>query len=596
MHDISLITTIAFGFAAALFFGLVAKRIGLSPIVGYLLAGIAAGPHTPGFVGNIQLAGQLAEIGVILLMFGVGLHFHLRDLLVVRSIAIPGALGQSVLATFAMVGVAVFAGWSWTQGVVLGIAVSVASTVVLLRVLMDSGALESASGHVAVGWLIVEDIVTVLVLVVLPALAVNAGLAEVASGGALAGAAEAGWGVLWAAGFAILKLLALGALVVVVGSRFVPWALMRVARVRSRELFTLAVLVMSVAVATAAYAVFGASMALGAFMAGMLVGQSKFSHQAGSELLPLRDAFAVLFFVSVGMLFDFRAVLQTPLLLAGVLAVILVVKPLGAFFIVLLCRHTVRTGLVVAGGLAQIGEFSFILAEVARANELIPAQAYSLLVAGAIISISLNPILFNHLLALEPWIEKHAAWTRWLGRRTAAHGSAINAATPHGTAAPADAIVIGHGPVGRAVTDVLKLFKIKPLIIEMNVDTVAELHNRGMRALYGDATRPEILKKAFLEKARCLVITTPEPATRLAIITAAREVNPGIHILTRARYVNEHAALREAGANLICCDELAGAASLAEALLLDQGAPREQIEREIGRILNDWGQTAPPTR
>jgi CPA2 family monovalent cation:H+ antiporter-2 len=490
--------------------------------------------------------------------------------------------------------VATLAGWSWTQGLVLGIAVSVASTVVLLRVLMDSRTLETASGHVAIGWLIVEDIITVLVLVVLPALAVNTSLDNVALDAAHGGA-EAGKGVLWAAGIAILKLVALGAIVIVVGSRFVPWVLMRVARVRSRELFTLAVLVMSIAIATAAYAAFGASMALGAFMAGMLVGQSKFSHQAGSELLPLRDAFAVLFFVSVGMLFDFRSVMQTPLLLAGVLVVILMVKPLAAFLIVLLCRHTVHTGLVVAGGLAQIGEFSFILAEVARANGLIPTEAYSLLVAGAIISISLNPIVFNRLLALEPWIEKHASWVRWLGRRADEHGSAINAVTPHGDDAPSDAIVVGHGPVGRAVTEVLELFKVKPLIIEMNVDTVSELHNRGMRALYGDATRPEILKEACLEKARCLVITTPEPATRLAMIVAAREVNPGIHILTRARYVSEHAALREAGASVICCDELAGAAGLAEALLIDQGIPREQIEREIGRIRADWGRTVLPT-
>lgn len=586
-HDISLITTIAFGFAAALFFGLLAKKVGLSPIVGYLLAGIAAGPHTPGFVGNVHLASQLAEIGVILLMFGVGLHFHLKDLLAVRNIAIPGALGQSTLATLAMIGIAVLAGWSWTQGLVIGIAVSVASTVVLLRVLIDSHTLETASGHVAVGWLIVEDIITVLVLVVLPAVAVKTGI----DGAVDASAAEGGKSVFWTAGIAILKLVALGALAVVVGSRFVPWVLMRVARVRSRELFTLAVLVMSIAMATAAYAAFGASMALGAFMAGMLVGQSKFSHQAGSELLPLRDAFAVLFFVSVGMLFDFRSVMESPALLAGVLLVILVVKPVAAFIIVLVCRHTVHTGLVVAGGLAQIGEFSFILAEVARSHGLIPGQAYSLLVAGAIISISLNPILFRQLLSMEPWIEKHASWMRWLGRRNDAHGAAINAATPHGEQAPADAIVVGHGPVGQAVTEVLGQFGIRPLIIEMNVDTVAELHNRHQRALYGDATRSEILKEAGLAKARYLVITTPEPAVRIAMITAAREVNPDIRIFTRARYLGEHVALREAGATVICCDELAGAAGLAESLLTEMKTPHDQIEREVSRIRADWGPT-----
>lgn len=584
-HDISLITTIAFGFAAALFFGLLAKKIGLSPIVGYLLAGIAAGPHTPGFVGNVQLATQLAEIGVILLMFGVGMHFHLKDLLAVRNIAIPGALGQSSFATLAMIGIAVLAGWSWTQGLVMGIAVSVASTVVLLRVLIDSRTLETSSGHVAIGWLIVEDLITVLVLVILPAVSVKNGI----EGTAGLVEASGGRGVLWTAGIAILKLIALGALVVVVGSRFVPWLLIRVARVHSRELFTLSILVMSIAIATAAYAAFGASMALGAFMAGMLVGQSKFSHQAGVELLPLRDSFAVLFFVSVGMLFDFRSVLETPALLLGVLFVILVVKPVAAFVIVLLCRHTVHTGLVVAGGLAQIGEFSFILAEVARSHGLIPGQAYSLLVAGAIISISLNPLVFNRLLALEPWIEKHGSWMRWLGRRNDAHGAAINAAAPHGERAPVDAIVVGYGPVGQTVVGVLAQFGIKPLIIEMNIDTVAELHNRGQNALYGDATHTELLREAGLAKARYLVITTPEPATRLDIITAAREVNPGIRIFTRARFRNEHSALREAGAAVICCDELAGAAGLAEALLTDVNVPHAEIDRELSRIRSDWG-------
>ena len=586
MHDISLITTIAYGFTAALFFGLIAKRCGLSPIVGYLLAGVAAGPHTPGFVGNLHLAGQLAEIGVILLMFGVGLHFHLKDLMAVRSIAIPGALGQSAVATVACMAVAHFAGWTWAQGAVLGIATAVASTVVLLRVLMDNRGLETPSGHVAVGWLIVEDILTVLVLVVLPALA--------AAGDGAEGAAEGGGpsfgGVLAAAGMAVGKLLALGAVVAVVGSRLVPWLLLRVARLRSPELFTLAVLVMSIAVATAAYAAFGASMALGAFLAGMLVGQSKFSHQAGAEMLPLRDAFAVLFFVSVGMLFDYKVILAEPLLTLGVVAVVLVAKPLIAFAIVVFCRHTLRTALTAAGGLAQIGEFSFILAETARSLKLIPGEGQAVLVAGAIVSISVNPFLFRGLLALEPALERSAPWRRWFAPRLAAHGAELNADAGRAAGADApDTVVIGYGPVGRTVTELLEKSGRTPLILELNVDTVAELTRQGRRALYGDATRRELLEQAGVDKAKSVVITLPEPAVRMGVIRAVRELNADLRIVTRARYLAEHDSLREAGATVVCCDEAGAATGLTRALLGDLNKPQEEIDREVRLLRAGWG-------
>jgi CPA2 family monovalent cation:H+ antiporter-2 len=348
MHDISLITTIAYGLTAALVCGLIAKRIGLSPIVGYLIAGVIVGPYTPGFVGDVELAKQLAEIGVILLMFGVGLHFHFDDLMAVRGIAIPGALGQSLVATLCGLGIAVWAGWGVGGGTVLGIAISVASTVVLLRVLMDLGLVETAEGRVAVGWLVVEDIITVLVLVLLPALAVKEGIQG----------AENSPNLWVTAGSAILKLVIFGGVMAFVGARFVPWLLLRVARLRSRELFTLTVLVIAMAVATLGYVSFGASMALGAFLAGMVVAQSKLSHQAAADALPMRDAFAVLFFVSVGMLFDPRELLQTPWVIAGLLVVVVVVKPLAAMAIVLATGHSFRTGLIVAGGLAQIGEFS----------------------------------------------------------------------------------------------------------------------------------------------------------------------------------------------------------------------------------------------
>jgi Kef-type K+ transport system, predicted NAD-binding component len=578
MHDISLITTIAFGFTAALFFGLITKRLGMSPIVGYLIAGIAAGPYTPGFVGDSHLAPQLAEIGVILLMFGVGLHFHLKDLLAVRSIAIPGALGQSVCATLATLWLASVMGWDWHQGLVLGIAVSVASTVVLLRVLMDNHALETPPGHAAVGWLIVEDLITVLVLVLLPAFAIKEG-AEAATGMVL----------LKSASWAVAKLIVLVALVAFAGAKFVPWLLLRVARLRSRELFTLAVLVMSIAVATAAYKAFDASMALGAFLAGMMVGQSKFSHQAAAEALPMRDAFAVLFFVSVGMLFDFRVVLEEPWLVAGVVFIILVVKPIAAFIIVLLCRHTVRTGLTVAGGLAQIGEFSFILAEVARTQGLLPGEANAVLVAGAIISISINPVVFRGLLALEPWIERHAGWAKWLTQRSLARGTSINESLPHEKKQGVQAVVVGHGPVGETVSRLLREFDIEPMIIETNVDTVAEIRAQGHPALFGDATRPDILQEAGVKQARYLVLTIPDSTVRHSVIVAARELNPNIRVLTRARYLAEGSTLKEAGVSVICFDEAEAAAGLAEGLLADVGVPSERVNQEVLRIRSELG-------
>lgn len=582
MHDISLITTIAFGFAAALFFGLIAKRLGLSPIVGYMLAGIVAGPHTPGFVGNIALASQLAEIGVIMLMFGVGLHFHLKDLLSVRSVAIPGALGQSAIATLACMWMAHELGWSWSQGMVLGIATSVASTVVLLRVLIDNDVIETSSGHAVVGWLIVEDLITVLVLVVLPAL----GVSEAATAGAPAP------NVWTSAAIALAKLAGLGLTVAIVGTRVVPWLLLRVARLRSPELFTLSVLVMSIAVATAAYAAFGVSMALGAFLAGMLVGQSKFSHQAGADMLPLRDAFAVLFFVSIGMLFDYTVLTRAPLLVLGVAAIILVVKPIVAFMIVVARRYTLKTALMAAGALAQIGEFSFIVADVALAHQLMPKEGHAVLVAGAIVSISINPFMFRGINALEGPISRSPLWQRWFARGASERGATINAEFEVPSTPERFAIVIGYGPVGRSVTELLEQSTIEPVILEMNVDTVSELRASGKRALFGDATRREILQQAGVDKATHVIVTTPDPAVRMAIIEATRELNPDTVILTRARFLAECEALRAAGANVVCCDEAGAAAALAETLLDQMGASSVAITRELRRIREGWKREA----
>ena len=568
MHEIPLITTIALALSIALLFGLLAKRIGLSPIVGYLLAGVVIGPYTPGVVGDAKIASQLAEMGVILLMFGVGLHFSLNDLLAVRSIAVPGALGQSTAATIACAGLAVALGWSWHAGLILGIAVSVASTVVLLRALIDHRIVDTPEGHAAVGWLIVEDIITVLVLVLLPPFA--------ATGGNL-------WQT---AGIAVLKLAVLTAIVILPGARFVPWLLLRVARLRSRELFTLSVLVMAICVATVSYVAFGASLALGAFLGGMVVGQSKVSDQAAADVLPMRNAFAVLFFVAVGMLFDYRAILESPGLVVGVLAIILIIKPLAALVIVIVGGHSLRTALTVAGGLAQIGEFSFILGDTAKSLGLIPGNGNSVLVAAAVVSISLNPLIFRCMLALEPLLARSPLLAKWLAGRREKLGAHANEVAAERMQDPG-AIVVGYGPVGQTVTRLLAEFEINPIIVETNVDVVVELQQQGKQALFGDATRPEILRAARLDAAAYLIVTVPHADISLRIIQSAREVAPVVRIIARAEYINQSDAFLQAGAAIIRYDEAESAAALAEALLQDIDVPADRIDALVRSIRSE---------
>ncbi len=410
MHNnIDLILTLTGGLAAALVFGYVTQRLGLSPIVGYLLAGIAVGPNTPGFVANREMAEQLAEVGVILLMFGVGLNFHLKELLAVRRIALPGAIVQSLVATALGAATAWAIGWDWAASVVYGLAISVASTVVLTRVLVDNNELHTPAGHIAIGWLVVEDLFTVVVLVLLPALA----------GDGAAGAA----GVTVAFGLAALKIGALVALTFLLGSRLIPWLLTRVAATHSRELFTLAVLVIALGIAVGSATIFGVSMPLGAFLAGMVVGRSDFSHRAASDALPMRDAFGVLFFVSVGMLFDPHCLLEEPALVAATLAIIVLAKPLAALSIVLALRYPPKVALAVAVSLAQIGEFSFILAVLGKNLHLLPDSATNALVAAAIVSISVNPVLYRLVGPLEAWAGRHSRPWRWLAKRTLARTS-----------------------------------------------------------------------------------------------------------------------------------------------------------------------------
>jgi CPA2 family monovalent cation:H+ antiporter-2 len=568
MHEIPLITTIALALSAALFFGLIVRRLGLSPIVGYLIAGVLIGPYTPGVVGDAKIASQLAEIGVILLMFGVGLHFSFRDLLAVRSLAIPGALAQSTAATLVCTGLAVAIGWSWRSGLILGIAVSVASTVVMLRVLLDQGIVETAEGHVAIGWLVVQDIVTVLVLVLVPVVT------------AAGSAPNIGHTVVVAAG----KLALLVAIMMLAGARFVPWLLLRVARLRSGELFTLAVLVMAICVATVSYVAFGASMALGAFLGGMVVGQSKVSDQAGADILPMRNVFTVLFFVSVGMLFNWRAVIAAPVLLIGVLGIIFVVTPLLAFLIVIVSGHAVKTALTLAAGLGQIGEFSFIVAGMAKSLGLMPDSGHNVIVGAAILSISLNPIIFRWVLALEPRLSK----LPWVATRSEKLGARANVIMERRRQEDPGAIVVGYGPVGQTVTRLLAEFEINPVILEMNVDVVLELQQRGKHALFGDARRPEILRAARLDAAAYLIVTVPHADISLRIIQAAREVAPLVRIITRAEYINQSEAFMQAGAAIIRYDEAESAAALAEALLQDIDVPAERINAIVSKIRNEF--------
>ncbi len=392
-HKIDLILTLTAGFTAALGLGFATQKLKLSPIVGYLLAGILVGPFTPGYVADNEIATQFAEIGVILLMFGVGLHFHLKDLLAVRKVAIPGALVQIAAATALGAIVTRMFGWSWTAGIVFGMAISVASTVVLTRVLADNRALHTPSGHIAIGWLIVEDLFTILVLVLLPALFASSG----DSGGS---------GVAMTFGWALLKLAALIGFALIAGQRIIPWFLGYVARTGSRDLFTLAVLVLALGIAVGSAKLFGASMALGAFLAGMIVGQSEFSARSASDALPMRDAFAVLFFVSVGMLFDPTKVGEGWPLMLATLGIVIIGKPLAALVVVMLFRRPLGSALSIAVALAQIGEFSFILAALGSELHILPPEATNALVVASVVSITLNPLLYKCIEPVVRWLER----------------------------------------------------------------------------------------------------------------------------------------------------------------------------------------------
>jgi CPA2 family monovalent cation:H+ antiporter-2 len=558
MHEFDLIFTLTGGLVAAFIGGYVTQRLRLSPIVGYLAAGILVGPFTPGFVADRELAEQFAEIGVILLMFGVGLQFHVEDLLAVWRVAVPGAIVQSVVATALGAMVVNLAGWDLTAGIVFGVALSVASTVVLVRVLSDHRQLHTPTGHIAVGWLVVEDLFTVLVLVLLPAIA-----------GAGSGSSPA-----IAVVTALAKVAALTVFTIVIGGRVLPWLLAHVSRLQSRELFTLAVLAIALGIAVSAAELFGVSMALGAFLAGLVVGRSEFSVRAAADALPMRDAFAVLFFVSVGMLLDPGVLVSDPGMIAATLAVIMIGKPLAAFLIVRIMRYPLRTALSVAVALSQIGEFSFIVATLGNAVGVLPVNATNMLVAAAIVSITLNPLLFR---AIEPL-------DRWLIRR----GHRTSDPMKRVTAAPVSdahrAVVVGYGPVGRIVARLLRENEIAPTVIEMNVDTVRTLRDEGTDAIHGDAAHPSVLAAARVEDAGHFIVSVAGAPNVEESFRVARQLNPSVRILARATHLREATALRAAGADVVVSGEGEVALALTESILQRLGATPDQIDRERERV------------
>lgn len=530
-HATPLITTIVGGLVLAFILGMIANKLRISPLVGYLLAGVLAGPFTPGFVADTKLAPELAELGVILLMFGVGLHFSLKDLMAVKSIAIPGAIAQIAVATLLGMALSAALGWSLMTGIVFGLCLSTASTVVLLRALEERQLIDSQRGQIAIGWLIVEDLVMVLTLVLLPAIA---GMTEKGDVGFASLALDLG--------ITIGKVVAFIAIMMLVGRRLVPWIMSRSAATGSRELFTLSVLALALGIAFGAVELFDVSFALGAFFAGMVLNESELSHRAAHDTLPLRDAFAVLFFVSVGMLFDPMVLVQQPLAVLATLAIIIFGKSAAAFFLVRMFGHSPRTALTIAASLAQIGEFAFILAGLGMALNLLPQAGQNLVLAGAIISIMLNPVLFT---LLEKYLDK----TETLDEQTLEDEKQV----------PVDicnhALLVGFGRVGSLLGEKLMAQGIPLVVVETSRTRVDELRERGISAVLGNAANEEIMELAHLDCARWLLLTIPNGYEAGEIVASAREKCPNIEIIARAHYDDEVDYIIDRGANQVVMGE-----------------------------------------
>lgn len=533
-HNISLITTIAAGLGLALVFGFIAERIRIPALVGYLLAGIVLGPATPGFDADIGIASQLSEIGVMLLMFGVGLHFSVNDLLSVKRIALPGAIVQMSLATLLGMGVAWSWDWSLGEGLIFGLSLSCASTVVLLKAVEAHGILETMNGKIAVGWLVVEDLVTVLILVLMPPLA-----------GMLGGENQQTIGMpLWQTiGLTLLQVSAFIALMLVVGRRLMPWLLWHIAKTGSRELFTLAVIVAAIGIAYGATALFNVSFALGAFFAGMVMRESEFSHRAAEESLPFRDAFAVLFFVAVGMLFDPAVLLEKPLHVLAVVAIIIVGKSLAAMALVLAFRYPFNSALTIAASLAQIGEFSFILAGLGLSLGILPAEGMSLVLAGALISIALNPFVFASITPISNWLLSRSETARRLNSRVDPY-----AELPMSTERKyleGQVVLVGFGRIGRRIAHALEGRGIPYVVAEQNREIVESLRKKGIAAVSGDACDPVVLVQAHIAQAAMLVVATPDSINIRQMVATARTLNPKIEVVLRTHNEDESILLRK---------------------------------------------------
>ena len=547
-HDVPLITTIAAALGLALIMGFIAAHLRLPALVGYLIAGIIIGPATPGFVADIELSNQLAEIGVMLLMFGVGLHFSLDDLLAVRRIALPGAIVQIAVATLLGIGVTTLWGWNLAAGIVFGLALSVASTVVLLRALESRGVLESVNGRIAVGWLVVEDLAMVLVLVLLPPFSVWLG-----GSSPIPAEGTGDQSLLTTLVLTLGRVSVFIALMLVVGRRLFPWLLWQIAGTGSRELFTLCVIAAAVGIAYGSAELFGVSFALGAFFAGMVMRESPLSYRAAEESLPLRDAFSVLFFVSVGMLFDPHVLISEPIHVIVVVAIIVFGKSLAAFFLVLLFRYPLNTALTVSASLAQIGEFSFILANLGVSLGLLPTEGQSLILAGAIISIALNPLVFHAIEPAQAWIRRRSKLAQTLERPD--DPLAVLPMTVDLNRLTGQVVLVGYGRVGRRIGETLTENGISFVVAEESREIVEELRKNGIPAVSGDASDPTVLVQAHIHRARMLVIATPDTVAVRRMIEIARTVNPRIETVVRTHSEEEAVLLEKENAGKVFLGE-----------------------------------------
>lgn len=562
MHSTPLITTIVGGLVLAYLLGMLAQRLKISPLVGYLAAGVLAGPFTPGFVADASLAPELAEIGVILLMFGVGLHFSLKDLLAVKNIAIPGAICQIAVATILGLGLSGLFGWGLFTGIVFGLSLSTASTVVLLRALEERQLIESQRGQIAIGWLIVEDLAMVLTLVLLPAAASIINNPE-----SSASTSE----LLMSLGVTIGKVVAFILIMIFIGRRVIPWLLAKTAATGSRELFTLAVLVLALGIAYAAVALFDASFALGAFFAGMVLNESELSHRAAQDTLPLRDAFAVLFFVSVGMLFDPMVLINHPLGVLGVLAIIIIGKSAAALLLVRMFGHNRRTALTVAVSLAQIGEFAFILAGMGVTLEVLNRQANDLILAGAIVSIMLNPVLFT---LLDRYLDKTETPEEQQEEET------LEEITQVPVNICGHTIIVGYGRVGAMLADKLHNKGYPVVVVEDTRARFEELAERGYPSVMGNAVAQDVLDLARADCASALLLTIPNGYEAGEIVAKARAMNAHMTIIVRAHYDDERTYIMERGANRVVIGEFEIARAMSSLLT------ENQTDHEFGCPVN----------